>query len=62
LRTDPGELNDLAEEASHKNILLKWRQGMVEHLSERGEHFVSNGKLTIRKKRFLYSPHFPKKS
>ena len=34
---------------------------MVEHLSERGEPFVSNGKLTIRKDRLLYSPHFPKK-
>ena len=61
LRKDPGELNDLAEESSHKSILQKWRQRMIEHLSERGEQFVSDGKLTIRKKRYLYSPHFPKK-
>jgi hypothetical protein len=35
---------------------------MIEHLSERGEQFVSNGKLVIRKKRLLYSPLYPKKS
>jgi hypothetical protein len=34
---------------------------MVEHLSQRGEPFVSNGELAIRKDRLLYSPHFPKK-
>jgi arylsulfatase A-like enzyme len=59
---DPGELYDLAGESSHKNTLRKWRQHMVEHLSERGEQFVLNGKLALRKKRLLYSPHFPKKS
>jgi arylsulfatase len=35
---------------------------MVEHLSERGEQFVSDGKLTIRKEQLLYSPHFPKET
>jgi hypothetical protein len=34
---------------------------MIEHLSQRGEQFVSNGKLTIRKECMLYSPHYPKK-
>ncbi len=58
---DPGELYNLAEESSHKSILRKWRQRMVEHLSERGEQFVLNGKLTLRKERLLYSPQFPKK-
>ncbi len=62
LRKDPGELNDLATEPAHKSVLLQWRQRMVEHLSERGEQFVSNGKLVIRKKRLLYSPRYPKKS
>ena len=33
---------------------------MVKHLSERGEEFVSGGKLAIRKKRLLYSPNYPK--
>jgi len=62
LINDPGELYDLAAEPAHKNTLLQWRQRMIEHLSERGEQFVSNGKLVIRKKRLLYSPHYPKKS
>ena len=32
---------------------------MVEHLAERGEPFVKNGKLMPRPERFLYSPHYP---
>lgn len=56
---DPNELRDLGAEAAHKNTLLQWRQQMVEHLAERGEQFVSGGKLTLRKKRMLYSPHYP---
>ncbi len=59
---DPGELHNLAAEPAHKNTLLQWRQRMVEHLSERGEQFVSGGKLAIRKERMLYSPHFPKET
>lgn len=35
---------------------------MVEHLSERGEPFVSGGKLAIRKERFLYSLRSPNES
>ena len=60
--SDPGELYNLADKSSHKNILQTWRQRMIEHLSERGEQFVSNDKLILRKKRMLYSPRFPKKS
>jgi len=62
LAGDPGELHNLAAEPTHKNTLLEWRRRMVEHLSERGEPFVSGGKLAIRKKRLLYSPHFPKET
>ena len=62
LINDTDELYDLAAESAYKSILLQWRQRMVEHLSERGEQFVSNGKLVIRKKRFLYSPHYLKNS
>jgi choline-sulfatase len=60
LAGDSGELHNLAAEPAHKTRLLKWRQRMAEHLSERGEPFVSGDKLAIRKERFLYSPHFPK--
>ncbi|MHC4072978.1 MAG: arylsulfatase [Planctomycetota bacterium] len=60
LSRDPDELHNLAPKQVHKSTLLKWRQHIVDHLSERGEQFVSNGKLTIRKKRLLYSPHYPR--
>ncbi len=59
---DPGERHNLAEEPSREGLLKEWRERMVQHLSERGEEFVSGGKLTIRKKRFLYSPNYPKNS
>jgi arylsulfatase len=59
---DPGELHNLAEEPAQESLLKEWRQRMIQHLSERGEEFVSGGKLAIRKKRFLYSPNYPKGS
>jgi arylsulfatase A-like enzyme len=62
LASDPGELRDLASEPAYKGALLQWRGRMVEHFRERGEQFVSNGKLTLRKERLLYSPHYPKNS
>jgi hypothetical protein len=43
-------------------LLKEWRERMIRHLSERGEEFVSGGKLAIRKKRFLYSPNYPRNS
>ena len=61
LANDPGEVTDLAGATAHKDVLRKWRGRLVEHLSERGEEFVKDGKLAIRKKRFLYSQHFPGK-
>ena len=60
LTNDPSELHNLSAEPVHGDTLREWRRRMVEHLSERGEPFVSRGKQAIRKKRFLYSPHFPK--
>ncbi|OHB74645.1 MAG: arylsulfatase [Planctomycetes bacterium RBG_16_55_9] len=59
LTNDPNELHDLGTDPAYKNTLLQWRRQIVEHLSERGEPFVSGGKLTLRKKRMLYSPHYP---
>ena len=60
LKNDPGEINDLAADPAHQKILKTWRNRLVEHLSERGEPFVSNGKLLPRPERMLYSPLFPK--
>ena len=62
LTNDPKELHNLAADPVHKIMLLQWRQNMIDHLSERGEQFVRDGKLTIRKQRLLYSPHFPKET
>lgn len=60
LQKDPGELRNLAGEPAQESLLKEWRRRMIQHLSERGEEFVSGGKLAIRKKRLLYSPHYPK--
>lgn len=55
---DPGEIKNLA--GKQKDVLAKWRQRMVEHLTERGEGFVKDGKLVQRDKTMLYSPNYPK--
>ena len=61
LQNDPGELKNLAADPSYSRTLEFWRRRMVKHLSERGENFVSDGKLVVRPERMLYSPHFPGK-
>ena len=62
LEKDPCELRDLAGEPAHRSTLRMWRDRMIDHLSERGEPFVSDGRLALRKQRMLYSPHYPKSS
>jgi len=59
LRNDPGELHDLAADPGYRATLKTWRDRMIEHLSERGEPFVANGKLLTRPERMLYSPNYP---
>jgi arylsulfatase len=59
LTDDPGECTDLAGDPAHADTLRMWRGRMVEHLAERGDKFVSNGKLALRPERQLYSPHHP---
>ena len=60
LERDPAERRDLAHEPAHRPVLNQWRQRMVRHLSGRGDSFVSDGKLVLRKERSLYSPHYPR--
>ncbi len=36
------------------------RQAMILHLSERGEKFVKDGWLVIRKSTMIYSPNYPR--
>jgi arylsulfatase A-like enzyme len=59
LVNDPHELRDLASEPSHSESLLLWRRRLTNHLAERGEQFVKNGKLVLRPESLLYSPNYP---
>ncbi len=59
LDADPGETKDRAQDPAYADRVAKWRQYMVDHLSERGEPFVKDGKLAIRKGSYLYSPNWP---
>lgn len=59
LTEDPHELNDLGKSADHAQTLALWRQRMIDHLSERGELWVKDGKLALRKQSMMLSPHFP---
>lgn len=59
LRNDPGELRNLAADAQSRNELQTWRERMVQHLAERGEPYVKDGKLVAPRKNLLYSPNFP---
>ncbi|MBS1813691.1 MAG: arylsulfatase [Acidobacteria bacterium] len=59
LQNDPDELNDLGADAARNAELERWRGRMVAHLSERGEHWVKDGKLQVRKKGTMLGPNFP---
>jgi len=59
LVNDPHELRDLASDPSHSETFLLWRRRLTNHLTERGERFVKNGKLVLRPESLLYSPNYP---
>jgi arylsulfatase len=59
LQNDPEEKNNLAENSEYVDVLNQWRQKMIEHLSERGEPWVVNGDLGIRKEPIKFSPNYP---
>lgn len=59
LTKDAHELVDCSVKSLYKKVLEEMRQAMVEHLSERGEEFVKNGKLLTLKNTILYSPNYP---
>lgn len=60
LKSDPGEVDDLAQDQSFASELGLWRQRMVEHLSERDERYVKDGKLMLRSKSIMYGPNYPR--
>lgn len=59
LGSDPHERRDLAGETSAAEDLRLWRSRLVAHFEERGEPFLSNGKLVPRPEGTLHSPLFP---
>jgi arylsulfatase len=59
LITDPHEKNDLSAVPREQKNLKLWRERIVQHLSERGDGFVKDGKLVVRTETLLYSPNFP---
>lgn len=61
LSGDPSELHDLSKEHTSRQLLNEMRTAMAEHLKERGEDWVKNGKTVIRKHSLLYSPNYPKR-
>nr|HPZ98051.1 arylsulfatase [Phycisphaerae bacterium] len=60
LKNNPSELHDLSADGRYAATLSTWRERMVEHLSERGEPFVKDGRLVGPRPNVTYSPHFPK--
>lgn len=56
---DPAETRDLAGVGSRRRQLEAWRERMIQALAERGEGFVSEGRLALRPNSPLYSPNYP---
>ncbi|MBN2416868.1 arylsulfatase [bacterium] len=61
LENDPGELTQLSGKPEWAGTLKLWRQRMVRHLSERGDEWVKNGRLQIRKQGMVYGPNYPER-
>lgn len=59
LEKDPHELKNLIRNKDYSKVLDSWRIRMVNHLSERGEPYVKDGKLQILDKTILLSPNYP---
>jgi len=59
LVNDPNELHECSGEQKYASELKKLRLAMTEHLAERGDGFVKDGRLITQKKTLLYSPNYP---
>ena len=60
LAKDPKELHNAVNDKKYKKLLTGMRAETIRHLSERGEEFVKDGQLVVRKKTMLYGPNYPK--
>lgn len=56
---DKSESKNLADEEQYWCSLELWRQRMVNHLSERGDTYVKDGKLQRITDKIVYTPHYP---
>lgn len=54
-----GEEIELSAIDQYRDTLQSWREKMTDHLRERGEGFVRNNELAIRKETMLYGPNYP---
>ena len=59
LDADPDELHECSADPEYAETLVLWRQRMVDHLSERGEQWVKDGKLVRRPEPMLYGLNYP---
>ena len=59
LKNDPGEEINLAQKEAFKDILLGWRQKMIDHLSVRGVPWVVNKDFGIFTNEIKFSPNYP---
>jgi arylsulfatase A-like enzyme len=50
LANDPHELYDLAPDPASASVVKEWRKKMIQHLSARGEDWVSDNDLVIQPK------------
>lgn len=62
LRKDPNELVECSGKPAYATQLKEMRQAMVDHLAERDETFVKDGKLVVRETTMLYSPNYLKQN
>lgn len=59
LSVDKNELHNAVQDHKYREQLTAMRAAMVDHLSERGEGFVKQGQLVVRKNTMLYGPNYP---
>lgn len=61
LQHDAQELHDVSANKRYAKKLREMRDALLDIYKERGDDFVKDGQLVVRKKRILYSPFYPDK-
>ena len=54
------ELHNVAADGKYASVLQEMRRAMADHLSERGEGFVRDGRSVVRRSVMLYGPDYPR--